>query len=97
MSRDGQATQVGSSISTDHMTYDQSLFRYMTSPSRESAITADGDITLVTGAGSIALTLSLLSHHPLFVPTLYNHPLSVEQVVEQVGCEVLMFPTFYLL
>ncbi|KAB2597903.1 hypothetical protein D8674_000823 [Pyrus ussuriensis x Pyrus communis] len=82
---------------SDHMTYDASLFYYMTSPSKEEVITANGDVAPVTRAGSISLTPSLSIHNALLVPSLFNHLLSVGQVTEQLDCVVLMFPTFCLL
>ncbi|KAM2593817.1 hypothetical protein TB1_042915 [Malus domestica] len=82
---------------TDHMTYDASLFHHMTSPPKENVITANGDVALVMGAGSISLTPSLSLHNTLLVPSLSNHLLSVSQVTEQLECVVQMFPTFCLL
>ena len=82
---------------TDHMTYDESLFYHMTSQSKENVITANGEVAIIMGAGSIALTLSLSLHNTLLVPSLSNHLLSICQVTEQLDCVVLMFPTFCLL
>ena len=44
---------------TDHITYDESLFHYLTVLPKENVITANGEISPVTGAGSIAFTPSL--------------------------------------
>jgi len=82
---------------TDHMTYNKSLFQYMTSPSKKKVLTANGESTPVIGAGSIALTPHLSLHNCLLVPALSNHLLSVSQITEELDCIVFMFPTFCLL
>ena len=82
---------------TDHMTYNKSLFQYMTSPSKKKVLTANGESTPVIGAGSIALTPNLSLHNCLLVPALSNHLLSVSQITEELDCIVFMFPTFCLL
>jgi len=82
---------------TDHMTYNKSLFQYMTSRSKEKVLTANGEFTPVIGAGSIALTPNLSLHNCLLVPALSNHLLSISQITEELDCIVLMFPTFCLL
>ena len=82
---------------TDHMTYNESLFENMTSPSKEKVITANGEATLVTGEGTIVLTPNLSLHKCLLVPALSNNLLSVSQITEELDCVVLMFSTFCLL
>lgn len=82
---------------TDHMTYNESLFENMTSPSKEKVITANGESTPVMGEGTIVLTPNLSLHKCLLVPALSNHLLSVSQITEELDCVVLMFSTFCLL
>ena len=82
---------------TDHMTYNKSLFQYMTPPSKEKVMTANGESTPVIEVGSIVLTPDLSLHNCLLVPALSNHLLSVSQITEELDCVVLMFPTFCLL
>jgi hypothetical protein len=82
---------------TDHMTYNKSLFQYITSPSKEKVMTVNGESTSVIGAGSIVLTPNLSLHNCLLVPALSNHLLFVSQITEELDCVVLMFPTFCLL
>lgn len=64
--------------------------------SKDSAVIANGETTLVTRASSITLTPSLSLHHTLLVHALSNNLLSISQVTEQLDCVVLMFPTFRL-
>jgi hypothetical protein len=82
---------------TDHMTYNKSLFQYMTPLSKEKVMTANGESAPVIGAGSIVLTPNLSLHNCLLVPALSNHLLFVSQITEELDCVVLMFPTFCLL
>lgn len=69
----------------------------MTTPPKQSVVTANGDVVPVTGADSIALTLTLSLHRRLLILAFLNHLLSVGQVTEQLDCILLMFPTFCLL
>ena len=69
----------------------------MTKPPKESVVTANGEGVPITGADSLALTLTLSLHRTALILTLLNHLLSVGQVIEQFGYIVLMFLTFYLL
>jgi hypothetical protein len=48
---------------TNHVTYNKSLFQYMTPPSKEKVMTANGESTPVIGAGSIILTPNLSLHN----------------------------------
>ncbi|KAM1114086.1 hypothetical protein TB1_046024 [Malus domestica] len=82
---------------TDHMTYDHTLFNFTTSPPQNSIITANGGVAPVIGAGLIGLTPTLSLHNCLLVPTLSSNLLSMGQVIEQLDCVVLMFPSFCLL
>ncbi|XP_073265279.1 uncharacterized protein [Populus alba] len=50
---------------TDHMTYNKSLFQYMTPSSKEKVMTTNGESTPVIGARSIVLTLDLSLHNCL--------------------------------
>lgn len=79
------------------MTYDSSLFQSKSRASKDTIVTANGDVFLVTRAGSITLTPTLFIHNVLHVPTLSNHFLFVGQVTQKLACVVLMFPHFCLL
>ncbi|KAA8525380.1 hypothetical protein F0562_007202 [Nyssa sinensis] len=70
---------------TDHVTYDKSLFQYVTTPHKNSVVTANGETTPMTGAGSVALTPSLSLHHNLLIPALSNHLLYDIQTREIIG------------
>ena len=78
------------------MTYDCTLFN-STIPPRDNIVIANGGVAQVTGAGSIALTLTLSLHNCLLGPALSSHLLFVGQVSEQLNCLVQMFPSFCLL
>lgn len=82
--------------STDHMSYNKSLFEYMISLIKKIGVTANGDMVPVTGTGSIALSPTLSLHGTLLIPSLSKNPCSVGQTTEQLDCTVLMFPTFCL-
>ena len=79
------------------MTYNKSLFQYMTPSNKTSVVTADGASNPVTGAGSIAFTPNLSLHNTLLMSSLSNRLLSVSQVTKQLDCCVLMYSTFCLL
>ena len=82
---------------TDHMTYDRILFNSTTSSPQNSIVTANGGVSPVTGAISIALTPTLSFQNCLLVPTLFSRLLFVGQVVEQLNYVVLLFSFFCLL
>ena len=44
------------SEATEHMTYNKSLFQYMTPPLKKNVITTNGETTPIVGTGSIMLT-----------------------------------------
>jgi hypothetical protein len=79
------------------MTYNKSLFQYMTPPSKEKVMTANGESTPVIGVGSIVLTPNPSLHNCLLIPAFSNHLLFVSQITEELDCVVLMFPMFCLL
>lgn len=54
----------------------------MTTPPKESIVTANGDVVPVTGADSTALSLTLSLHRRLLILAFLNHLLSVGQVTE---------------
>lgn len=81
----------------DHMIYDRTLFNSMVPPQRNSIITENRGIVLVTEAGFIALTSNLSLQNCFPVPSLFSNLLYVGQVTEQLNRVMLMFPTFYLL
>lgn len=62
---------------SDHMTYDKTLFQYMTTSHRKCIATANGTTTPVVGVGTMYLTPSLLLHHCLLIPSLSHHLLSI--------------------
>ena len=74
------------------MTYDRSLFNSATPPPRDSIVTANDGVAQVTGAGSIALTLTFSLYNCLLALTIYT-TLSVGQVIEKLSCVVQMFPS----
>ncbi|KAM2062124.1 hypothetical protein ACFX1T_047107 [Malus domestica] len=82
---------------TDHMAYDRNLFNSTTTPPRDSIVTANEGIAQVTGAGSVALTLTISLHKCALVSTLSSHLLSMGQVTKQLDYVVLMFSSFCLL
>ena len=63
------------SETTDHMTYDCTLFNSTTPPPPpwDSIVTANGGVALVTGVVSIALTPTLSLYNCLLGPTLSSH------------------------
>ncbi|WKA00241.1 hypothetical protein VitviT2T_018620 [Vitis vinifera] len=82
---------------TDHMTYDASDFSERSSPRRTSIANANGDISLVKGAGTVMISPALSLTNTLFVPSLSHKLLSVSQVTKELNCIVLIYPTFCLL
>ena len=72
----------------DHMTYNKSLFQYITSPSKEKVMTANRESTPFIGAGSSILTPNLSLYNCLVVPTLFDHLLLVSQIMEELDCVV---------
>ena len=82
---------------TDHMTYDANDFSERSSPRRTSIANANGDISLVKGAGTVRISPALSLTNTLLVPSLSHKLLSVSQVTKELNCVVLIYPTFCLI
>ena len=82
---------------TDHMTYDRTLFQSMKDSHTKCVATANSTTAAIVGTGTVSLTPSLPLHNCLLVPSLSHHLLSVPQVIEQLDCIVVMYPSFCLL
>ena len=79
------------------MTYDASDFSERSSPQRTSIANANGDISLVKRAGTVMISPTLSLTNTIFVPSLSHKLLSVSQVMKELNCIVLIYPTFCLL
>jgi hypothetical protein len=79
------------------MTFDSNDFLEISPPRRLSISNANGITYPVTGAGTVPLSSSLSLSHTLLVPSLSNKPLFVDQVITELNCVVLIYPTFCLL
>lgn len=82
---------------TDHMTFVATDFTTTSSSRHTSVANANGVVSPVTGAGSVSLSPSLQLSHTLLVPSLSHKLLSVSQVIAELNCVVLIYPTFCLL
>ena len=81
---------------TDHMTFCQDDLVEITEPRRNNIFNANGVMYLVIGAGTVDLSSSISLANTLLVPSLSSKLLSVGQVIEELNCLVLMYPTFCL-
>jgi hypothetical protein len=82
---------------TDHMTFDASDFSQQSPPRRTSIANANGDISSVTGAGTVMISPALSLSHTLLVPSLSHKLLSVSQITKALNCVVLIYPMFCLI
>ena len=84
------------SRATNHMTFDSCDFFKTTQLKRICIANANGVTYPVTGAGTVALSLSFSIPNTLLVPSLSNKLLSIGQVTEELNCCALMYPNFCL-
>ena len=82
---------------TDHMTFDANDFSQHSLPRRTSIANANGDISSVTGAGTVMLSPALPLSNTLLVPSLSHKLLSVSQVTKDLNCVVLIYPAICLI
>ena len=82
---------------TDHMIFDPNDFSNITQAMRTCIANANGATYLVTGAGTVPVSLSFSLAHTLLVPFISNKLMSVSQVTEKLNCVVLIYSTFFLL
>ncbi|KAH6773406.1 hypothetical protein C2S51_011810 [Perilla frutescens var. frutescens] len=82
---------------TDTMTYDASDICEKSRPNKTHVQTASGEITPVTGAGTVAISPTIRVSNCLHVPALSHKLLSISHITKELNCTVLMHPTFCLL
>lgn len=82
---------------TYYMTYDAGDFSERSSSRRTSIANANGDVSLVKGAGTMRISPALSLTNTLLVPSLSHKLLSVSQITKELNCAVLIYPTFYLI
>jgi len=85
------------SVTTDHMTFDDTDFTMRSTPRRTCVENANGVVSQVTGVGTVSLTPSLELSHTILIPSLSHKLSSVGQVAEELNCVVRIYSHFCLI
>ena len=66
---------------------------YNPCPSNKKIATTDGSLTTVTGVGDIQISPTLILRNVLHVLKLSTNLISIQKLTQDLGCNVIFYPT----
>ena len=81
---------------TDHMSHSSHKFnKYNPCPNSTKMVIADGSLTTVADVGDAQISPTLILRNVFHVPKLSTNLVFIQKLAQDLGCNVIFYPTYY--